>query len=231
MTHCAAKISVVVGVVVCAAAQLLRSAAADETTADVQSTNPYSRLSDQQWTEVVDGWERLDGAERRWFLTEVRKRKARSKRRPARDRQPPIEHRERARFGNIATTLEAERSDGQERLPPDDENRYGLGFEQRSFLRGASPSRTPAEGSFLRGATSRQRDAPSRASSMRGATSRQRDAPSRTSSMRGASPSRTPAEGSSMRGATARQRDAPSRSPEQQPADPNRPIEALSNAP
>ena len=193
MTHCAAKISVVVGVVVCAAAQPPRSAAADETVADAQSTNPYSRLSDQQWTEVVEGWERLDGAERRWFLTEVRKRKARSKRRPARDRQPPIEHRERARFGNIATTLEAERSSGQERLPPDDENRYGLGFEQRSFLRGASPSRA--------------------------------------SSMRGASPSRTPAEGSSMRGATARQRDAPSRSPEQQPADPNRPIEALSNAP
>ena len=184
MTHCAAKISVVVGVVVCAAAQPLRSAAADETVADAQSTNPYSRLSDQQWMEVVDGWERLDGADRRWFLTEVRKRKARSKRRPARDRQPPIEHRERARFGNIATTLEAERSSGQERLPPDDENRYGLGFEQRSYLRGA---------------TARQRDAPSRASS--------------------------------MRGATARQRDAPSRSPEQQPADPNRPIEALSNAP
>ena len=248
MTHCAARISVVVGVVVCAAAQLLRSAAADETVADAQSTNPYSRLSDQQWTEVVEGWERLDGAERRWFLTEVRKRKARSKRRPARDRQPPIEHRERARFGNIATTLEAERSDGQERPSPDDENRYGLGFEQRFFLRGAGPSRSPAEGSFLRGATARQRDAPSRASSMRGATARQRDAPSRassmrgatarqrdapsrTSSMRGASPSRTPAEGSSMRGATARQRDAPSRSPEQQPADPNRPIEALSNAP
>ena len=220
MTHCAAKISVVVGVVVCAAAQPLRSAAADETVADAQSTNPYSRLSDQQWTEVVEGWERLDGAERRWFLTEVRKRKARSKRRPARDRQPPIEHRERARFGNIATTLEAERSDGQERLPPDDENRYGLGFEQRSFLRGATSrqrdARTPAEGSFLRGATSRQRDART---------------PAEGSFLRGASPSRSPAEGSFLRGATARQRDAPSRSPEQQPADPNRPIEALSNAP
>ena len=153
MTHSAAKISIVVGVVVCAAASPLRSTAAaadeiaaDETALDAQNANPYSRLTDQQWTEVVAGWERLDGTERRWFLTEVRKRKAQSKRRPQRDRQPSIEHRERARFGNIATTLGAEPTRKQERPPADDVKRYGLGFEQRqrggSSLRGASPPRS-----------------------------------------------------------------------------------------
>ena len=52
-----------------------------------------------------------------------------------------------------------------------------------SFMRGASPSRTPAEGSFMRGA------GPSRT-------------PAEGSFMRGAGPSRTPAEGSFMRGAS-----------------------------
>ncbi len=112
--------------------------------------NPYSELTDQQWTEVVARWERLDGADRRWFLTEVRKRKAHVDGHRADKRQPFIEYRRRARFGHPARPLEAELRHAHRSLKKpsaDDANRYGLGFEQRHRERladGASPVRSDA---------------------------------------------------------------------------------------
>ena len=94
--------------------------------------NPYAQLNGSQWTKVVERWERLDGADRRWFLTEARKRNAR-----IRDRQA-IVFRQRARFGNVAKPGRAERRIDPRHLrhaaqkpSADDPNRYGLGFEQR----------------------------------------------------------------------------------------------------
>lgn len=112
--------------------------------------NPYSELTDQQWTEVVARWERLDGADRRWFLTEVRKRKAHVGGHRADKRQPFIEYRRRARFGHPARPLEAELRHAHRSLKKpsaDDANRYGLGFEQRHRERladGESPVRLDA---------------------------------------------------------------------------------------
>lgn len=112
--------------------------------------NPYSELTDQQWTEVVARWERLDGADRRWFLTEVRKRKAHVDGHRADKRQPFIEYRRRARFGHPARPLEAELRHAHRSLKKpsaDDANRYGLGFEQRHRERladGESPVRLDA---------------------------------------------------------------------------------------
>ena len=97
-----------------------------------EGVNPYAQLNDSQWTKVVERWERLDGADRRWFLTEARKRNARIQDRHA------IVFRQRARFGNVAKPGEAERRTERRHLrrpaqkpAADDPNRYGLGFEQR----------------------------------------------------------------------------------------------------
>ena len=97
-----------------------------------EGANPYAQLNDSQWTKVVERWERLDGADRRWFLTEARKRNARIQ-----DRQA-IVFRQRARFGNVAKPGKAERRTEPRHLrraaqkpAADDPNRYGLGFEQR----------------------------------------------------------------------------------------------------
>ena len=72
-----------------------------------------------------------------------------------------------------------------------------------SFMRGAGPSRSPAEGSPMRGAGPSR--SPAEGSFMRGAGPSR--SPAEGSFMRGAGPSRSPAEGSFMRGA------GPSRSP------------------
>ena len=97
-----------------------------------EGANPYAQLDDSQWTKVVERWERLDGADRRWFLTEARKRNARIQ-----DRQA-IVFRQRARFGNVAKPGRAERRtnprhvhDAVPKPAADDPNRYGLGFERR----------------------------------------------------------------------------------------------------
>ena len=94
--------------------------------------NPYAQLNESQWTKVVERWERLDGADRRWFLTEARKRQARIQ-----DRQA-IVFRQRARFGNVEKPGRAEQPtdprhahDAVPKPSADDPNRYGLGFEQR----------------------------------------------------------------------------------------------------
>ena len=97
-----------------------------------EGVNPYAQLDDSQWTKVVERWERLDGADRRWFLTEARKRNARIQ-----DRQA-IVFRQRARFGNVAKPGRTERRtdprhahDSAPKPAADDPNRYGLGFERR----------------------------------------------------------------------------------------------------
>ena len=117
--------------------------------ATTPGVNPYSELTDQQWTEVVARWEHLDGADRRWFLTEVRKRKAHVGGHQGDKRQPFIEYRRRARFGHPTRPLEAElrhaHRSSLKKPSADDENRYGLGFEQRHRERladGESPVRS-----------------------------------------------------------------------------------------
>ena len=71
------------------------------------------------------------------------------------------------------------------------------------FLRGASPSRSPAEGPFLRGASPSR--SPAEGPFLRGASPSR--SPAEGPFLRGASPSRSPAEGSFLRAAS------PSRSP------------------
>ena len=109
--------------------------------------NPFAELTDAQWAVVADAWEDLCGAERRWFLTESRKRNAalRSETRL----EVRLAYRERARFGRIAparTQMESttlgqgelrsqrelrERGARGEREEPRTDRRYGLGFEER----------------------------------------------------------------------------------------------------
>lgn len=139
MTHFAASAVLALGFAACAAAEPWQAGgAADRAAAQgAEGVNPYAQLDDRQWTKVVEGWERLDGADRRWFLTEARKRNARAQHQRAGERGFPIVHRERGRFGNVATPrkaeLGAEPRSARRRAKPvaDDPNRYGLGFEQR----------------------------------------------------------------------------------------------------
>ena len=140
MTHLAARTIFALGFAACAAAEPWQAAGASDRAAsqDAEGGNPYAQLNDHEWKKLVEGWERLDGADRRWFLTEARKRKARIPNRGVGERQFSIVHRERERFGNIAPPRKAERhaelrtAHGSPRAPsPDDPNRYGLGFEQR----------------------------------------------------------------------------------------------------
>ena len=66
-----------------AAAALLVPAGAQDLAATSHSTpaqNPYSNLTDHEWTDLASGWESLSRAERRWFFTESRKRPQRSPR-------------------------------------------------------------------------------------------------------------------------------------------------------
>lgn len=149
--------------------------------------NPYSELTDQQWTEVVARWERLDGADRRWFLTEVRKRKAHVDGHRADQRQPFIEYRRRARFGHPARPLEAELRHAHrspKKPSADDANRYGLGFEQRHRERladGESPVRldaNPADAAAAGSSAGAARERAVRASSTpEGAPPRRQPAP------------------------------------------------------
>lgn len=136
MTHSVAKTVWALVVVAFAASESSRLATASEPEppAAKHGANPYSELTDQQWTAVVEGWERLDGTDRRWFLTEIRKRKVRVPQHRSGQRQPAIEYRERARFGYPAKPLDADLRDavrGLRKPSPDDANGYGLGFEQR----------------------------------------------------------------------------------------------------
>lgn len=140
MMHWVTRTIFALGFAACAAAEPWQTGGASDqaTSQDAEGGNPYAQLNDHQWKKVVEGWERLDGADRRWFLTEARKRKARIPSRGVGERQFSIVHRERERFGNIAPPRKAERhaelrtAPGSPREPsPDDPNRYGLGFEQR----------------------------------------------------------------------------------------------------
>ena len=138
MTHFAASAVLALGFAASAAAEPWQAGgAADRAAAQgAEGVNPYAQLDDGQWTQVVEGWERLDGADRRWFLTEARKRNARAQHQRAGERGFSIVHRERGRFGNVATPRKAEfgaapRSARRAKPVADDANRYGLGFEQR----------------------------------------------------------------------------------------------------
>lgn len=109
--------------------------------------NPFAELTDAQWAVVADAWEDLSGAERRWFLTESRKRNA--ARRSETRLEVRLVYRERARFGRIAPArarIEStalgqgelrgqreprERSKRGELEDPRADRRYGLGFEER----------------------------------------------------------------------------------------------------
>lgn len=161
MTHLAAKALFATGLAAFAAWAPLRLAAAEDQAApsgEAQDANPYARLNDQQWTKLAEDWERLDRAERRWFLTEVRKRHLRpAGLRPARH-ELPIKHRERARFGNVAPLAEAGAGDASAKKrprTPDDAKKYGLGFEQRHRERsGEAASRGDASAGEARAPTS-----------------------------------------------------------------------------
>lgn len=137
MKHSVAKIVCALVVVALSAndsSQVASASERDPPGAAANGANPYAQLTDQQWTEVVESWERLDGADRRWFLTEIRKRKMRVDGRRAGKQQPAIAYRVRARFGYPARQPNAEARDADRRLERpllDDGNRYGLGFEQR----------------------------------------------------------------------------------------------------
>lgn len=144
--------------------------------------NPFAELTDAQWAAVADAWEDLSGAERRWFLTESRKRNA--ARRPETRLEVRLVYRERARFGRIApasahiesTALgqgepHGERGKRGELEDPRADRRYGLGFEERqrdipglSSSKRASPTsagaaEAPADWRVLPQAASFQRPA------------------------------------------------------------------------
>ena len=104
--------------------------------------NPFAELTDAQWAAVADAWEDLSGAERRWFLTESRKRNA--ARRSETRLEVRLVYRERARFGRIASArthiestalgqgeLRGQRGKQSDLADPRADRRYGLGFEER----------------------------------------------------------------------------------------------------
>ena len=134
MTRFVVSTVLALGFAACSVAEPWPAAGAGDRAAaqGAEGVNPYAQLDDSQWTKVVERWERLDGADRRWFLTEARKRNVRIQ-----DRQA-IVFRQRARFGNVEKPGKAERSadprhahDAVPKPSADDPNRYGLGFERR----------------------------------------------------------------------------------------------------
>ena len=106
--------------------------------------NPFAELTDAQLAVVAGAWEDLSGAERRWFLTESRKRNTTPH--SGTRLEVRIAYRERARFGRIAPAgapIEST-AHGQgelrghreprgrgEREALRADRRYGLGFEER----------------------------------------------------------------------------------------------------
>ena len=62
---------------------------------DVPASNPYSGLTDEELGALAASFEDLDQDERRWFLTEVRKRMS------TRGERPRIPVTDRGRFGRV----------------------------------------------------------------------------------------------------------------------------------
>lgn len=133
------------------------------------SGNPFAELTDAQWAAVAGAWEDLSGAERRWFLTESRKRDATPR---SKTRFERLVYRERARFGRVAPAApsavrDQERDRGPAQGPAQgkagverearaaeelrDDRRYGLGFEERQREGGGlTASERPAGASATR---------------------------------------------------------------------------------
>ena len=177
-----------------AAAALLVPAGAQDLAATSHSTpaqNPYSNLTDHEWTDLASGWESLSRAERRWFLTESRKR--RSVRRVRGKPAPAIVYRERARFGRVPATpaLVPAQANGErakpaatsERLPDAAEGamKFGLGFEERqrerakhgAHVRVGATSRGPVQRTRL----ARETQAPSAGSGRPNGVAEHQDGP------------------------------------------------------
>lgn len=109
---------------------------------DGLSANPYAGISNEQLADVADRWEALNQDERRWFFVEVRKRLM------ATDGAPAIPIGASARFGQVVRnrdgTVARIRSTRVTAQPAattdarDDPRAYGLGFERRLEVQGAS---------------------------------------------------------------------------------------------
>ncbi len=96
--------------------------------------NPYSKLSNEQLGTLAGTFEDLDRDQRRWFLTEVRKRMSRK------GEGPQIEADRNERFGRVVSEVgDADPSPGETRkpggaAPPGDERAdttkvYGTGLK------------------------------------------------------------------------------------------------------
>ena len=177
MAHVAGKYFYTTLALAAAAALLVPAGAQDlaATSHSIPAQNPYSNLTDHEWTDLASGWESLSRAERRWFFTESRKR--RSVRRVRGKPAPAIVYRERARFGRVPATPapvpaqangeRAKPAATSERLPDAAEEamKFGLGFEERqrerakhgAYVRVGATSRGPVQRTRL----ARETQAPS----------------------------------------------------------------------
>ena len=93
--------------------------------------NPYSKLSNEQLGTLAGTFEDLDRDQRRWFLTEVRKRMS------AKDEGARIRVDRDDRFGRVVSKVgRANREPSQTRNPTDEESAdatkvYGTGLRSR----------------------------------------------------------------------------------------------------
>lgn len=91
-------------------------------------SNPYADLSDEAFGDVAASFEDLDQDERRWFLTEVRKRMS------AKGERARIPVDDRDRFGRVreASTLvrEVRMEEGDPVTSSSETERYGTGLER-----------------------------------------------------------------------------------------------------
>ena len=102
----------------------------------------YSAKTDQEINALLANWDLLGEDERRALLPEVKLRMIRSK-----DRGSVIHIRTERRFGRIVRradgkVLRIETGVIRLRPVPKDEQRYGVGFEQRNAQREESPPKT-----------------------------------------------------------------------------------------
>ena len=118
---------------------------------DTNGVNPYSKLSSQQLGSLADTFEELDRDQRRWFLTEVRKRMS------AKGDAPKIQVDKHDSFGRVVRRVGRASRDTPSQIgstPPRDsraepEKVYGTGVRSRheSSPHEAPPHEAPPHGS------------------------------------------------------------------------------------
>lgn len=112
--------------------------------------NPYTAMSDEQMSVLAGTFEDLDHDERRWFLTEVRKRMA------AKGERPRIPVAERGRFGRVVRNVGNADANGNSEetsntaADPADETDPGTKVYGTGYERSVEPERDATTGQSLR---------------------------------------------------------------------------------